>query len=42
MPDRLTQTIVATDTALRIIALVLTEGEKAGVKGLPSVPGDPC
>ena len=42
MPDPLTQTIVATDTARRIIALALAEGEKAGVKVSPSVPGDPC
>lgn len=32
MPDTWTQTIVTTDTALRIIATALAEGSKAGVK----------
>jgi glc operon protein GlcG len=32
MPDTWTQTIVTTDTALRIIAIALSEGEEAGVK----------
>jgi glc operon protein GlcG len=32
MPDTWTQTIVTTDTALRIIAIDLSEGEEAGVK----------
>lgn len=32
MPDTWTQTIVTTDTALRLIAIALAEGEKAQVK----------
>ncbi len=32
MPDTWTQTIVTTDTALRLIAIALAEGEKARVK----------
>lgn len=32
MPDTWTQTIVTTDTALRVIATALAEGEQAGVK----------
>ena len=32
MPDTWTQTVVTTETALRIIAIALAEGAKAGVK----------